>query len=129
MTENTITLKLAKITLGKNDILYVQPSPESHADLELMQAVHKAFRQLTKGIKHPALIDMTNVKSMDYDSRKYIAEETGDIISAVALITKSAIGRVVGNFFIGINKPDYPARLFSNENEAIIWLKEISDKK
>ena len=123
MSDKTIRLTSVTITLS-NEIFHVSPHPQSAANLEIMQEVHNTFKQLSQGEKHPALIDMTQVKTMDYESRKYIAEKTGDVISAVALITNSPISRVIGNFFIGINKPNYPAKLFNNKEEALIWLQE-----
>lgn len=127
MSSNTIQLKFVDITLH-DDIFHVQPHKNAIATIKQMHQVHKSFHQLSNGTKHPALIDMTNVQTIDYAARKYIAEETGDVINAVALITKSPISRVIGNFFIGINKPTYPARLFTNQQEAIHWLQEVSRK-
>ena len=127
MSSNTIQLPFVDITL-QNDIIHVQPHKNAIATIKHMHQVHKSFQKLSNGIKHPALIDMTNVQTMDYAARKYIAEETGDVINAVALITNSPINRVIGNFFIGINKPTYPARIFTNQQDAIHWLQEVTRK-
>ena len=32
---------------------------------------------------------------------------------------------IVGNFFIGLNKPKFPTKLFTQEKEAVIWLKKM----
>ncbi len=125
MSSYTINLTFVDITL-QNDIFHVQPHKNAIATIKHMHQVHKSFQKLSHGTKHPALIDMTNVQTIDYAARKYIAEETGDVINAVALITRSPISRVIGNFFIGINKPTYPARLFTNQHDAIHWLQEVT---
>jgi len=32
---------------------------------------------------------------------------------------------VIGNFFIGINKPPLPTRLFDDEPAAVAWLQQF----
>jgi hypothetical protein len=46
-------------------------------------------------------------------------------VSAFAIIIQSPLSRVIGNFFMGLNKPRVPARLFKSEKEAVKWLKEL----
>jgi hypothetical protein len=41
---------------------------------------------------------------------------------AFAILIDSSVSRVVGNFFLGINKPAVPTKLFTNEKEAVKWL-------
>jgi hypothetical protein len=40
----------------------------------------------------------------------------------VALLVGSPVTRVIGNFFIGLNKPRWPVRLFRSESDALAWL-------
>ena len=35
------------------------------------------------------------------------------------------LGRMMGNFFINVNKPKAPTRLFDDEAPALAWLKEF----
>jgi hypothetical protein len=46
-------------------------------------------------------------------------------VSAVALIVDTPLSRVLGNFFLAVNKPLYPTRLFDNEASALAWLQEL----
>jgi hypothetical protein len=41
----------------------------------------------------------------------------------VALLVGSPMSRAIGNFFIGLNKPLIPTRLFVSEPEALAWLR------
>ncbi|MDH5682649.1 MAG: hypothetical protein OEZ36_13750 [Spirochaetota bacterium] len=34
----------------------------------------------------------------------------------------SPISRVIGNFFLGLNRPLFPVKLFTEKNEASKWL-------
>jgi hypothetical protein len=38
------------------------------------------------------------------------------------LIIGGPLSRIIGNFFLSVNKPLYPARLFDNEASALAWL-------
>jgi hypothetical protein len=44
---------------------------------------------------------------------------------AVALVTSSPLSRVLGNFFLGFNKPQTPARLFASIDDAEVWLRSF----
>jgi len=72
------------------------------------------------------LVDLTHIQSMSKDARDFYAgENTAAYAKAVALVVKSPISRVIGNFFLGINKPSFPTKLFSNEDEAIQWFHSL----
>ena len=42
---------------------------------------------------------------------------------AIALLVGSPLSRVIGNFFVGLNRSTFPLRLFTSEEEAIAWLR------
>ena len=75
--------------------------------------------------KYPLLVDARAVKFIEREARQYFAVNGRETrIVAFAIMVKSPLSRMIGNFFIGLNKPSIPARLFDDENEAIKWLKE-----
>ena len=43
---------------------------------------------------------------------------------AQALVIDSGPSRVMGNFFLGLNKPRFPTKLFTSEAKAEAWLRE-----
>ena len=74
------------------------------------------------------LIDMTSVTEISKEARDYFANErTASIQRATALLIGSPVSRVIGNFFMGLNKPISPTRLFTDPEEAIQWLRTFSD--
>ena len=42
--------------------------------------------------------------------------------SETALVVGSPVSRVIGNFFVGLNRPKYPLRLFDDQEFATAWL-------
>jgi len=73
--------------------------------------------------KFPLLIDARGIKSISREARSFFTtngRETNTM--AFAILIDSSVSKVVGNFFLGINKPAVPTKLFTNEREATKWL-------
>ena len=78
--------------------------------------------------KTRVLIDIRAIKSISRDAREYYANErTASIQRATALVIKSPLSRVIANFFMGLNRPLTPTRMFTDVDEAIEWLQSFSD--
>ena len=90
--------------------------------IEIIDA-HERVRDKMNKQKTRVLIDMSKISEVSKEARDYFANErTSTIQRACALYITSAIGRVIGNFFMGMNKPQAPTKLFTNKEEAIKWL-------
>ncbi len=77
------------------------------------------------GKKFPILVDSRQIKSITREARHHFSAQGRDTkANAYAILINSDISRVVGNFFLGINKPAVPTKLFDNEEEAVEWLKQ-----
>lgn len=62
---------------------------------------------------------------MDRESRAFHSGEMpNQYAKAVALLVKTPVSSIIGNFFLGLNKPSFPTKLFTEKEEAIFWLKE-----
>ena len=73
----------------------------------------------------PVLVNMSGLKRITREARIYYTVEAPKrYCIAQALITNSAVSRMIGNFVIGIQNPEFPLRLFSSEEEALPWLRE-----
>ena len=57
----------------------------------------------------------------------YAGERTASIQRATALLVSSPLSATVANFFMGLNKPLSPTRMFTDPEHAIDWLKSYSD--
>lgn len=86
------------------------------------------LRDMVGKMKIRLLVDMTEITEISRDARDYFANErTASIQRATALLTRSPVSRVIGNFFMGLNKPISPTRLFTDQHKAIQWLHTFSD--
>lgn len=80
--------------------------------------------RLTAGARRPVLVDLRPVRSQSAEARALFAGPNATAVTlAVALVTNSPLSRVLGNFFLGFNRPETPARLFTSVEAAERWLR------
>ncbi len=82
------------------------------------------FTKITKGKKVCLLSDSTDSPPLDKEMRDYAAEVIPAIAKAVAIISRSAVGKMAANLFFSIKKQPYPVKMFTEESEAKEWLKQ-----
>lgn len=111
--------------MGEDGIARTKVKPE--IDITLNHALEntEAVTSLYVEKKFPILIDSRGIKSMSRDAREHFSTRGRDSkTNAFGIVIKSPLSRVVGNFFLGLNKPAVPTRLFDNEHDALEWLKQ-----
>jgi hypothetical protein len=82
--------------------------------------------QRNAGRRRPLLVDLREAKSQTAEARAYLAGPEGLAVSqAVGLLIGSPVSRVLGNFYLGLNKPSIPTRLFTSDEEALAWLRSF----
>lgn len=92
-------------------------------ELEDAQAMILAAVALAEGMTYVTLFDSRPAASISKEARDAFAVSPKRI--AAAILTNSIANRLVGNFFIKYHKPIYPARVFSDEQDAIKWLRLV----
>lgn len=98
-----------------------------HIDLDIAREVVRSRRCFTSGKTLAVLILNGGVVSMSKEAREYLASSEGTTeIRAAAIVLESVFGSVLGNFFLSVNKPEMPVRIFSRKHAAIRWLKKYT---
>lgn len=99
-------------------------------DLEEARLITEAFARLAPGGR-PLLVDLASPKGQTRGAREYFAKDPihTQYYTAVALLVSNPISRVLANFFLGMNKPLRPTRLFTDKAEAIEWLQQFRREK
>src|SRR4051794_4096004 len=96
----------------------------SRADAE-EQLKHQ--RTMLEGKPLPFLMDIRRARGLSRDARTLFASaEAAEVFAATALLIGSPLTRALGNFFLGLNKPKMETRLFTDEQEALAWLREVA---
>jgi len=112
----------------EDGILLVKYSKDLEITLEIAKICVAARLKLCNGKSYPMLGDVRNIKNTDYKAREYIAEGDGTKgITAGAFIVKNSFTKFLATIFINLNMiktPDLPAKLFTNEYDAKLWLEQ-----
>lgn len=84
----------------------------------------EAVRELAGGVKVPVFIDMRGVLVLEKEARdNHAGSVAAEVQSACALIIGSPVSRMIGNFFLGLNRPLCPTRLFTSPDDGMAWLR------
>lgn len=79
---------------------------------------------MIEGHPLPFLMDIRKARGITREARSMFASaEAATLFAATALLVGSPLSRALGNFFLGLNKPQMPTRLFTDEAEALAWLR------
>ena len=104
-------------------VIHIKYFAKSEMNIESAREEIQYINQMTSGKKAPCLVDITNVKSVTRGARLYYSSEAAtNVIAAAALLINSQVSRILANFFLGINKPQMPVKLFNSEEQAVEWL-------
>ena len=130
MKSEKINTNNAQVWMRDEDIIQCRVKPDAKFTIAEAEEILNVVKKLTKGKKHPALVDISKIKSVDKETRDYVADsEFASVNLCVALIVNSPVSKIVGNFFMGLNKPMFPIKLFNSEDKALIWLNEYKEKQ
>lgn len=92
--------------------------------VEDMSRIVEAQKQLC-GQKIPVLISGGKYSTTNVDVMRFLAKNENMPYSKIsAYVTNSISQKLLGNFYIKINKPERPTKFFNNKEEAIAWLKQ-----
>jgi hypothetical protein len=122
-TGDVIKTRTATLWIGADGIGRVVRNPGAEEDFEDVKAIVEAGRKLVKGRKIPNLSDIRGAKSVTREARQYFRQETDKLVKASAILVDSSVSMALGNFYMAVNRPSYPTRLFTSEPDAIEWLK------
>jgi hypothetical protein len=122
--DNEQTSRVARLWLGEDGIVRIIHHPDVEVTLADAEDTMAAYLKLYQGKRRPLLVDTKSMKSLAREARHYYAsEEAARVASAVAIIVGTPVSKVLGNFYLGLSNPHLPTRLFSDEDEALAWLK------
>lgn len=111
----------------RNGIMQCTFNPLDELDLKITKHLVKKRLEHSKGISYPCLFDITQIKQSTKESRDYLANEGNELVTASALLVNSAVIKMAANFYISVNKPVKPTRLFVEKEAALEWLAQYTE--
>jgi len=106
-------------------ILYSVSKKGTQHTLEETKKRFEEFKALIGNNKICMLIDVTNTNESTREIRNYAAEELPKIVKAIAMVSTSAVGKMLANLFFTLKTQPYPTKMFNNEAEAKKWLQQF----
>jgi hypothetical protein len=103
-------------------VMIVEWAPGSVCGLTEAAAVTAEISAMGHGLA-PLLVDMRGMAQLERPAREHFIGDQGGT-TAIALLTGSAVNRMIANFFIGMKRMPVPIRLFTDRDVALHWLAE-----
>jgi len=118
-----IELNNVFIELLSPNIIQITIKNNSVIEVEDILAIKKANLELAKGVKYGIITESGSNTTVSEKARTLMATE---IIEkdrvATAFVINNLSQRLLGKFYLKINKPNTPTKMFSTLKEALIWI-------
>jgi len=122
----TVTKDLEKysISFSTDGIVIIDIKPDVEISIEEIIEGTNFILSIVKEKKLPILFIANEFSIPSKESREYLAKkESLPYAIADAYVICSFPQKIVGNFYLKVNKPFRPTKLFTDKNEALKWLK------
>jgi hypothetical protein len=94
--------------------------------VELEEAVSK----ITGGVIHKSLRIAGKFTNVNTEVMQYLSRGRGTLFTlADSFVIHSLAQKILANFYLRINKPVLPTRVFNKVNEADAWLTSLEDEE
>lgn len=110
-------------TLDPRGFILSRVAPLAEINLEHAQQNTKRVQELSGDQVYPILVDIRKIRSISKEARDHFAmrgRKPG--VLAIAMLVSSPLSRIIGNFFLGLNQPAVPTRMFSDREMAEQWI-------
>lgn len=115
----------AEIFAEPDGTLVIRFRPQLRLTGEQTAAVTRAVTELAGGQKRPVLSDARGLLTVDHASREMgVSPAVIAFTSCMAVVVGNPATRIIGRFFLKVTTPPYPTRIFADEAEARVWLKQ-----
>lgn len=105
-----------------NEILFFVYKGEMSIDLDAAKKIVKDRLNLQQGVPYPVFCDLRQVKSSDRAARDYLAKEGSSLVKAVGVLIGSPLSKVMMEFYLHLNKPLTPTRIFTDPYAVLDYL-------
>jgi len=123
--KRTVRNEVGEVTVREKGIVFARAFSGAEINMKEAKDYHSMVAYLSNNEPHVTVLDITGLKYISKESREFLSrnsDEWGKTV-AVALIINSFTARMVANFFLTVNKPDYPIKAFTDTLLAQQWAK------
>lgn len=114
---------VGSVSLWENGILHTHTKAEMEINVAICEEIHQIALEITNGKPYPNLFTFTKYVLPDEDSRNFmLLPKRLALTCADAIVVNSLAQKIIGNFYLKINRPPIPTKLFSKQEDAEKWL-------
>jgi hypothetical protein len=118
-----LELPHTKVELRDDGIIQFFYGDNKEYTMDETHELEAAVETLTKGITHMSLRIAGKYTSVDTEIMKYLSRGRGTLFTlADAFVIHSLAQKILANFYLQINRPILPTRVFNKVEEAEAWL-------
>lgn len=108
-----------------NNIVFVRIKEGAEITVESMHEQFNAQKELVENKEYVVLVDGTKHSTVSPEARKLMADHRPPNRKATAIVNNDNLAmHLIANFYLRVNKPSIPTKIFKRENEAVAWLKQ-----
>jgi len=120
----SIDLGYASVHLRGDGLLQVDTAHDHVVTEQEARIITYSMGRVSGEVPRPVLKIAGRDSTEDEGTREFTASHEGQRYSlAEAVVINSTAQRLMGNFYLRINRPVKPMRLFTSVEEAVKWLK------
>ena len=118
----------ADIYIDERGIVWFKFKENAEITLEHGYEYVEIIDKLCAGIPRPFILDTRKTfAAVSPENRKFMGHDQNALKwrKADALLIDSLATRLLGNFYMKLDTPEHPVKLFTNEKDAIEWLSKF----
>jgi hypothetical protein len=125
-----VELAHTKVELRDDDIIQFFYGDNINYIMKETEELIDVTVKMTKGVVHKMLRIPGKFSNIDIEVMKYISRGRGTLYSlADSFVLFSMPQRILGNFYLRMNKPLVPTKLFNEVIEADKWLQSLDTEE
>jgi hypothetical protein len=118
-----IELPTSRFWIEDSGIVCVVSRKGEPQTIEQAKSSLEIFRSHMPTEKVCLLIDVTNTTESKREVREIASKAFPEMFTAIAMVSASALGRMLANLFFNLKSQPYPVKMFESEVQARAWLK------
>lgn len=124
----------AYISMCSDGIIRVLFKRDKEISPSVLKPLFEKFNEMVQGVSYPFIYFTEDGSVVFTTEGNTYSKQNQHVFPKIcsAFVTKSLSQRLIANFYLKINKPSNPSRLFKSQDEAEIWCfqqLDIANKK
>lgn len=122
--------EFANVTLGEDRIMRVLIRSKTEMTRDTFRKLFEVFREMVEGVPYAYIYYAEDSSvTVTADGRQFAKEEEFSFPKICnAVVVNNLAHKLLANFYLRFNKPNYPFKVFSKMDEAEKWCRQQRTK-